>query len=244
MIPAEAFHGIFVASQFFHLFIILAATLVNKFKLMTYKKKISLENLVFALITISVLLTVYGCNAQSAKNKQTRKNNIPDTAAKNFTFTPHIIEYHSNGKKESEIDTITGYHKFWFDNGHLEMEGKVSKSINGDYRDSVWKYYSDSGQLMRQETYNLEGKINARTFMYFANQKKMSEKYEYFEGDYNDKSNFKFHTIEILYYTNGQAFSERHSINAEVIEEKCWDSKGNSKPIEYLKTVKSVYVEE
>jgi hypothetical protein len=114
------------------------------------------------------------------------------------------------------------------------MEGKVTKAIPKDYRDSVWNYYNEARQLMKQETSNKDGKIDQLEFMYFTNGKQSSKSYQYFEGNYKDKATFKFHKIETLFYTNGQNLSERHLINGIVVDEKCWDSKGNSKPPEYL----------
>ena len=99
-------------------------------------------------------------------------------------------------------------------------------------------------KLMKQETYTKEGKVNELDFMYFTNGKPLSKTYQYYEGDYKDKASFKFHKIETLFYTNGQEMAQRHWMNNNLIDEKCWDSKGNSKPIEYLKTVKSVQADE
>lgn len=124
------------------------------------------------------------------------------------------------------------------------MEGKVTKGSPTDYRDGIWNYYNEAGQLMKQETYNKEGKINELNLMYFTNGKQLSSTYQYFEGDYNDKTTFRFHKIETLFYTNGQKLSERHWINDSVVDAKCWDSKGNPKPIEYLKTIKTTQVDE
>ena len=80
--------------------------------------------------------------------------------------------------------------------------------------------------------------------MYFTNGKPLSKTYQYYEGSYKDKDTFKFHKIETLFYTNGRELAERHWINNSLVEEKCWDSKGSPKPIEYLKTVKSVEADE
>src|SRR5690606_20310155 len=107
-----------------------------------------------------------------------------------------------------------------------------------EYRDGIWNYYNEAGQLMKQETYTKEGKVNELDFMYFTNGKPLSKTYQYYEGDYKDKESFKFHKIETLFYTNGQEMVQRHWMNNNLVDEKCWDSKGNSKPIEYLKTVK------
>ncbi len=81
--------------------------------------------------------------------------------------------------------------------------------------------------------------------MYFENNKPMNETFEYFEGDPKvDKTTYKFHSIEKIFYTNGQVCSERHKINNEIVDTKCWDSKGNPKPIGYLNTVKSLTADE
>ncbi|WP_176113025.1 hypothetical protein [Sediminibacterium ginsengisoli] len=150
-----------------------------------------------------------------------------------------VTEYHKNGNKASEIDTISGYHKYYYENGKMEMQGKVTK----DYRDSTWKYYTELGFLQKEEFYNAKGKLRSKEFNYFKNGKVMSEKEEYFEGDYKDKSTFKFYQIEKVFYTNGQLFSERHSINGIVTSTKCWDSKGHPQPIEYMDTVKSLEIQ-
>ena len=196
--------------------------------------------------TLLIILTVasfYSCNAQSSKDTINTIDTNPKVAPESLHFTAHIIENNSDGSK-SEIDTLTGYRKYYYANGKLQMEGKVKEASPKDYRDGIWKYYNEDGQLMKQETSTKEGKINELDFMYFTNGKPLSKTYQYYEGNYKDKTNFKFHKIETLYYTNGQKLSERHSINGNIIDEKCWDSKGNPKPIEYLKTIKSVQVDE
>lgn len=76
-------------------------------------------------------------------------------------------------------------------------------------------------------------------FTYFKNGKPLSKTFQYFEGNYKDKATFKFHKIETIFYTNGQKMAERHWVNNNLIDEKCWDNKGNPKPIEYLKAIKS-----
>ena len=124
------------------------------------------------------------------------------------------------------------------------MEGKVTKTPQKDYRDGIWNYYDELGLLMKQETYTTEGKIRELEFMYFKNGKPLSETLQYFEGEYKNKASFKFIKVEVLFYTNGQKLSERHSVNGKFVYTTCWDSKGNEKPIEYLKTVKSVYVDQ
>ena len=196
--------------------------------------------------TLSLILTIASfcsCNAQSTNDTIKSVNTSPKVAPENLHFTAHIIENNSDGTK-SEIDTLTGYRKYYFANGKLQMEGKVTKASPKDYRDGIWKYYNEAGQLMKQETSTKDGKINELNFMYFKNGKPLSKTYQYYEGGYKDKATLKFHKIETLFYTNGQELSERHSINGNIVDEKCWDSKGNSKPIEYLKTIKSVEANE
>ena len=192
--------------------------------------------------TLSLLLTVVtflSCNAQTSKDTTRTIDTNPKVAPESKSFRGHIKENQPDGSKV-EIDTISGYRKYYYQNGKPQMEGKVTKANSTDYRDGIWNYYNEVGQLMKQETYNKEGKINELNFMYFTNGKPLSSTYQYFEGDYKDKTKFKFHKIETLFYTNGQKLSVRHWINDEVVNEKCWDSKGNPKPIEYLKTIKTV----
>lgn len=192
--------------------------------------------------TLSLLLTVVtflSCNAQTSKDTTKAIDANPKVAPESKNFTAHIKENQPDGSK-AEIDTITGYRKYYYNNGKPQMEGKITKGNPTDYRDGIWNYYNEAGQLMNQETYNKEGKINELNFMYFTNGKLLSKTYQYYEGDYKDKTTFKFHKIETLFYTNGKELAERHWVNNSLIDEKCWDSKGNPKPIEYLKTVKSV----
>jgi hypothetical protein len=186
--------------------------------------------------TLLAIAILSSCNAQSKKDTPKSVDTTPKVA-------PHITEKQPDGSK-TEIDTVTGYRKYFYNNGKPQMEGKVTKAIPKEYRDGIWNYYNEAGQLMKQETYNKEGKINELDFMYFTNGKPLSKTYQYYEGDYKDKATFKFHKIETLYYTNGQELAERHWVNNNLTEEKCWDSKGNPKPIEYLKTVKSVQADE
>jgi antitoxin component YwqK of YwqJK toxin-antitoxin module len=193
-----------------------------------------------ALLTIAILS---GCNGQSQKETVKFVDTASKVAPESLHFTAHITINNPDGSK-AKFDTITRYEKHYYSNGKLQMEGKVTKANPKDYRDGIWKYYNEEEQLMNQETYTREGKINQREFTYFINGKPMSETYQYYEGDFKDKATFKFHKIEKLFYTNGQELSERHSINAQEVDLKCWDSKGNPKPIEYLKTIKSVEADE
>jgi antitoxin component YwqK of YwqJK toxin-antitoxin module len=199
---------------------------------------------VFRATSILVIIaSFFSCNTQSAKDT-TRK---VDTQAKDtpdsLHFIAHITVNNGDGSKY-EADTITGYRKYYYPNGKLQMEGKVTDVNSLSYRDGIWNYYNDSGQLMKQETSNKEGKVNELDFKYFKNGKLFSKTYQYYEGDYTNKSTFRFHKIETLYYTNGKDLAERHWINNSLVEEKCWDSMGNPKPIEYLMTLTSVEVED
>jgi len=196
-------------------------------------------------VIISVLTFGFlsSCNAQSTKGTVDSPVTNPKVAPESLNFTAQVIEKQADGSK-AEIDTITGYRKYYYSNGKLQMEGKVTKASPKDYRDGIWKYYNEAGQLMKQETYNKGGKINELDFTYFTDGKPLSKTYQYYEGGYKDKATFKFHKIETLFYTNGKELSERHWINNNLMEERCWDSKGNPEPIEYLKTLKSVQVDE
>ena len=189
-------------------------------------------------LIILALASFCSCNAQSSKDTINKLDINPKVTPESLHFTAHIIENNRDGSK-SEIDTVTGYRKYYYANGKLQMEGKVTKASPKDYRDGIWKYYNEAEQLMKQETSTKEGKVNELNFMYFTNGKPLSKTYQYYEGDYKDKATFKFHKIETLFYTNGQELSQRHWVNNNLIDEKCWDSKGNLKPIEYLKTLKS-----
>jgi hypothetical protein len=100
------------------------------------------------------------------------------------------------------------------------MEGKVIKARPENYREGVWKYYNEREQLMNQETYTKEGKINQLEFMYFTNGKPLSKIYQYYEGDYKDKATFKFHKIETLFDVNGLKVSERHWINENLVSQE------------------------
>jgi len=173
-------------------------------------------------IIISILLTVatfLSCNAQSSKDTAKTVDTNPKAAPESLHFTAHIVENHTDGSK-AEIDTISGYQKYYYANGKLQMEGKVTKAIPKDYRDGIWNYYNEREQLMKQETYTKEGKINELDFMYFINGKPLSKTYQYYEGDFNDKKTFKFHKIETLFDTTGKKLSERHWINGNLFSEE------------------------
>jgi hypothetical protein len=206
------------------------------------KQAFSLNRVCGLLSILFALVTLFSCNAQSSANTGRPVNSSPKLAPERFHFMAHIVEKYSDGSR-GEIDTVTGYRKYYYANGKLQMEGKVTKASPKDYRNGIWNYYNEAGQLMKQETSDKEGKLTQLDFMYFSNGKPLSKEYQYFEGDRKDKSTFRLHKIETLYYTNGQEFAERHWVNADLIDEKCWDSKGNPKPIEYQKTVKSLQAE-
>jgi antitoxin component YwqK of YwqJK toxin-antitoxin module len=174
---------------------------------------------------------------ETAKPHDTHSNIAPES----LHFIANSIGHNEDGSKY-EIDTLTGYGKYYFSNGKLKMEGKITKGSLKDYRDGIWEYYYENGLLMRQDTYNKEGKVNTREFMYFNNNNPLSETYQYFEGNYKDKSTFKFHKIEKIFYTNGQELAERHWINNALVDSKCWDPQGNEKPIKYLDSARSFYV--
>jgi len=197
------------------------------------------------LVTVLFLgsLPICSCNAQSLTDTAKAIDLNPEAAAESLHFTAQILEKHDDGSR-AEFDTTTGYRKYYTKNGKLQMEGKVTITPQKNYRDGVWKYYDELGLLMKQETYTNESKVRELDFMYFKNGKPLSETLQYFRGDYKDKASFKFIKIEVLFYTNGQKLSERHSVNGKFVYVTCWDSKGHEKPIEYLKTVKSVSVDE
>lgn len=194
-------------------------------------------------ITLVTLAILSSCNAQSKKDTTKLVDTNPKVAPESMHFTAFVTENHPDGSKV-EIDTVSGYVKYYYSNGKKQMEGKVTKASPKDYRDGIWNYYNEREQLMKQETYTKEGKINELDFLYFTNGKPLSKTYQYYEGNYKDKATFKFHKIETLYYTNGQEMAQRHWMNNNLVDEKCWDSKGHPKPIEYLKTVKSVQADE
>ena len=207
------------------------------------KHTFPLNRLCRTITTLIITVSFYNCNAQSVKGATKSLDTTLKVAPESLHFTAHISET-DNDSLKVEIDTITGYRKYYYSNGKMQMEGKVTKASPKDYRDGIWKYYNEAGQLMNQSTYIKDGKINQLDFMYFINGNPLSKTYQYYEGDYKDRSTVRFHKIETLFYTNGQELAERHWVNNKLIDEKCWDSKGNPKPIEYLNTVKSVKVDE
>jgi hypothetical protein len=221
----------------------LAVTIFNLSMTQPNRLTFSLNMICRTVTTFLTIAILSSCNAQSQKDTSKPVNTNPKVAPEREHFKVCVTENHSDGSKV-EIDTTTGYLKYYYNNGKLQMEGKVTKASPKDYRNGIWNYYNEREQLMKQEAYTKEGKINELGFMYFTNGKPLSKTYQYYEGDYKDKTTFKFHKIETLYYTNGQQLAQRHWMNNNLIEEKCWDSKGNSKPIEYLKTVKSVQADE
>jgi antitoxin component YwqK of YwqJK toxin-antitoxin module len=195
------------------------------------------------ILLIPICIIFLSCKGQQPVQKLNPPFEKKDVIIK--VFSPQITEYYSNNKKSVEIDTTTGYRKYWYENGNIKMEGKITKSSPKDYTDSVWKYYNELGQLTIVETYSIKGKLDSRKFKYFTNNKIMDEVYEYFEGDPSiDKTKFKFHSIEKMFYTNGQLCFEKHQVNNEVVEYKCWDPKGIPKPLDYLNTIKSLDIQE
>ena len=208
-----------------------------------YKGTFSLKMFWNILLAVLICVNFCSCTAQSPKDTTKAVDTNPKVAPESVHFTAHIIERNSDGSK-TIIDTVTGYRKNYYANGKLQMEGKVAKGSPKDYREGIWKYYNEAEQLMTQITYIKEGKINELNFMYFKNGKPLSKTYQYYEGNYKEKSTFKFHKIETMFYMNGQELAERHWVNNNLIDEKCWDSKGNSKPIEYLNTIQSLEVQE
>lgn len=162
---------------------------------------------------------LFGCNSQSSKDTAKSVDTNPKVAPESLHFKAHIIENHEDGSR-GEIDTITGYQKYYYKNGKLQMEGKVTKANPQNYRDGIWSYYNERGQLMNQETYTKEGKINQLEFMYFINGKPLSSTYQYYDGDYKSKETFKFHKIETLFDTTGKKISQRHWINEKLVSEE------------------------
>lgn len=182
------------------------------------------------------LILVCSCKEQPAKETLPAVDVSPKTATENLYFKVTKVEQQPDGKR-AEIDTTTGFRKHYYKNGKLQLTGKVTKASPKDFRDGLWSYYNEAGQLMNQETYDKNGKINQLEFTYFTNGKPLSSTYQYFEGEYK-KPTFKFHKIETMYYINGKRLSQRHWINNNLADTKCWDAKGNSKPTSYLNAVK------
>jgi len=183
------------------------------------KQAFSLKSFYKTVLILLTVVSLFSCNAKSTVDRNEKLDTNPKVAPESLHFTAHIIENHLDGSK-TEIDTISGYQKYYNTNGKLQMEGKVTRATPKDYRDGIWNYYNEREQLMKQETYTKEGKINELDFMYFINGKPLSKTYQYYEGDYNDKKTFKFHKIETLFDTTGKKLSERHWINGNLFSEK------------------------
>ena len=179
----------------------------------------SLNGLCGTAATLLSVAILFSCKPQSQKDTTKSIDPTPKVAPESLYFTAHVTEIYSDGSK-AKIDTVTGYRKHYFSNGKLQMEGKVTKATPKEYRDGIWKYYNEREQLMNQETYNKEGKINQLEFMYFKNGNPLSSTYQYYEGDPKNKQTFKFHKIETLFDTNGKKLSQRHWINDELVEEE------------------------
>lgn len=187
---------------------------------------------------ISLSFTIIcSCKSQPAKETIRSVDTSPKVAPENLHFTAHKVEQQPDGSR-AEIDTTTGFRRYYYKNGKLQMTGKVTKATPKDYRDGIWSYYNEAGQLMNQETYTQNGKENELNITYFTNGKPLSRTYQYYEGEYKNKETFKFHKIETMFYVNGKHLAERHWINNNLVDEKCWDAKGNPKPISYLNSVK------
>jgi hypothetical protein len=193
-------------------------------------------------ITTSFLLGFLysqSCCAQSSIDSLGKPIDLrPQVVTESLHFTANQVETY-NDSSRAEFDTITGYRKYYYPNGKLKMEGRVTKGSLRDYRDGVWNYYNEQGQLVKQETSSSKGKLNELELNYSINGNLFTERYQYFKGDYKDKATFQFIKIEIDFYTNGQKLEEEHFINNKNVFWTCWDPKGNEKPIEYLKTIKS-----
>jgi hypothetical protein len=209
----------------------------------TYQRAYPYCSTILVIVLFWGFLPICSCNAQSLTDTAKAIDLNPEAAPESLHFTAHILEKYDDGSR-AEFDTTTGYRKYYAKNDKLQMEGKVTRTSQKNYRDGVWNYYDELGLLMKQEAYTSEGKVRELDFMYFKNRKPLSETLQYFQGDYKDKASFKFIKIEVLFYTNGRKLSERHSVNGKFVYVTCWDSKGQEKPIEYLKTVKSVSVDE
>ena len=151
----------------------------------------------------------------------------------NDAFSQTAITFWDNGQKKSEIDSISGYRKYWSENGNLAMEGKVA---NG-HRDSIWSYYNEEGKLVRQENYKDNYILTQKKIEYYSNWNPWVETYTYYEGDYRDTANFKFHKIETMYYETGEKLSAIHYINGNAVDVQCWNKKGKKKSLKYLKKV-------
>ena len=190
-------------------------------------------------LILSIILFNISCRTKSVIKSTQTENTKSKASSESLNFTTHIIEKLDDGSK-LQIDTLTRYRKYYYNNGNLQMEGKVTKAEPNNYRDGIWDYYNENGQLMSQHEYAKNKKLSQLDFMYFTNGNPLSKTLEYTEGNPNDKPNFKFHKIETLFYTSGQKLAERHWINGELITDKCWDKKGKPKPIEFLKTLKTI----
>jgi hypothetical protein len=208
----------------------------------TYQRAYSYCSTILVIVIFWGFLPICSCNAQSLTDTAKAIDLNPKAAPESLHFTAHILEKHDDGSR-AEFDTTTNYRKYYTKNGKLQMEGKVTRTPQNNYRDGIWNYYDELGLLMKQETYMSQSKVRELDFMYFKNGNPLSETLQYFQGDYKDKASFKFIKIEVLFYTNGRKLSERHSVNGKFVYATCWDSKGHEKPIEYLETVKSVSVE-
>lgn len=84
--------------------------------------------------------------------------------------TGEVLTFYESGKKRSIENIENGEYKLWYENGNLSTSGYMKDSE----RDSVWKYFSQDGILMREGSY-LKGKKQGLHTAYFPSGKKESE---------------------------------------------------------------------
>src|SRR6266498_693007 len=64
-----------------------------------------------------IVISIYCCNSQtSSKDTSKSVDTTFKVAPESLHFTAHIIEKHDDGSK-AEIDTVTGYQKYYYKNG-------------------------------------------------------------------------------------------------------------------------------
>jgi len=165
----------------------------------------------FGLMTITFMAFIFiNCNSSSTSKKEVLSLDSLKILIDKHKFYPNKTTYSDEAK--TEWDTISGYTKTYYKQNRIMCEGKISIRPQGKFRDSVWIYYSETGLIMKVETYNKDGKVNSRNFTYYNNNKLMSDTYQYFEGDYKNKSTFRFHQLERLYDYNGNLVSEEDKV--------------------------------
>ncbi len=189
---------------------------------------ISFDKLKSALWALWIILCNISCNGQASINN--------DANADTNKFTAHISLYYTDGKVKVEKDTITGYRKYYYPNGQIQQQGTI--------KNGVWvgllQFYSENGLLTKEITSNEKEKLTEKRFAYYANNIVMSLRYGYFEGDYTDTVNYKFHKIEKTFYPNGKICSEQHFVNRKIIEYKKYNSKGKMRHVKSLNEEESV----